>query len=98
MKFQFQFDSSRLEGFCQKWGVRELSVFGSALRKDFSKKSDIDLLITFQKDKRISLLDWPEMQQELQKVFRRRVDLISRRGIERSENYIRRNEILSTAK
>lgn len=98
MKFQFPFDLAGLKAFCQKWGVQELSVFGSALRPDFSATSDIDLLVTFQEGQRISLLDWPGMQEELQKIFGRRVDLISRRGVERSGNYIRKNEILTTAK
>ena len=37
------------------------------------------------------------MQEELEAVLSRRVDLISKRAIERSSNWIRRQEILSTA-
>ena len=37
------------------------------------------------------------MQQELKKILGREVDLVSKRAIERSSNWIRRQEILSTA-
>jgi hypothetical protein len=37
------------------------------------------------------------MQQELQAILQRDVDLVTRRAVERSQNWIRRKEILSTA-
>jgi predicted nucleotidyltransferase len=37
------------------------------------------------------------MEQELKKIFGREVDLVSRRGIEASRNYIRRKAILRSA-
>ena len=37
------------------------------------------------------------MQEELEALLSRRVDLISKRALERSSNWIRRQEILSTA-
>jgi predicted nucleotidyltransferase len=38
------------------------------------------------------------MQQELESIFGRKVDLVSKRAIVRSQNWIRRREILETAK
>jgi hypothetical protein len=35
---------SAVQQFCQKWKITELSVFGSALRDDFSADSDLDVL------------------------------------------------------
>jgi hypothetical protein len=35
-----------LAEFCQRWKIRELALFGSALRDDFRADSDIDLLVT----------------------------------------------------
>ena len=38
------------------------------------------------------------MQNELKDIFGREVDLVERRAIEKSENYIRRKSILSNTK
>lgn len=84
--------------FCQRWKVLELAVFGSALRADFNPDSDIDLLVSFAPDADWSLLNHVQMQQELQALFNREVDLISRRALERSPNWLRRQEILGTAR
>jgi predicted nucleotidyltransferase len=86
-----------LARFCQRWRIRELALFGSALRDDFGPDSDVDILVTFGDDSEWGLLDHVRMQQELQSLFQRNVDLISKRGLERSRNWMRRNEILKTA-
>lgn len=72
-------------------------MFGSALRDDFGPESDIDVLVTFETDARPTLFDHVEMQDELKGILNRDVDLVSRRGIERSRNPIRREEILGSA-
>ncbi len=90
-------DSEKLREFCQKWSITELAVFGSVLRDDFRSDSDVDFIATFAPESRNSLLRRAEMQDELAKIVGRRVDLVSRRGIEMSENPWRRKEILSTA-
>lgn len=83
--------------FCHRWKIRELALFGSALRDDFDPDSDLDFLVTFAIDADWGLFDHVRMQQELQKMLGRRVDLISKRAIEHSENWLRRQEILNTA-
>jgi len=83
--------------FCQRWKVRELALFGSALRDDFGPDSDLDILIDFDVDAEWGLLEHIQMQQELQTLLRRNVDLISKRALERSQNWSRRHAILSTA-
>jgi predicted nucleotidyltransferase len=55
------------------------------------------LLVTFSPDAEWSLLDHIAMEEELSAIFGRKVDLVSRRAIERSENYLRRKAILETA-
>lgn len=87
----------QIEKFCLKWQVTELALFGSVLREDFRPDSDIDLLITFSVEADWSLFDHIKMQQELATIWKRKIDLISKRAIERSQNTIRRHEILSTA-
>lgn len=83
--------------FCKKWKIRELALFGSVLRDDFQPDSDIDVLVTFDEDAKHTLFDLVRMQNELNQVLGREVDLISRRGIESSRNPIRRNAILNSA-
>ena len=87
----------QISDFCRKWKIAELSLFGSVLRDDFRPDSDIDVLVTFSHDAEWSLLDHMAMEEELSAIFGRKVDLVSRKAIERSENYIRRNAILETA-
>ena len=86
-----------LAEFCQRWKIRELALFGSALRADFRPESDIDLLVTFDGDAPWGLLAHIQMQNELESILQRPVDLISRRALEDSPNWLRRQAILDTA-
>lgn len=88
----------KLAEFCQRWKISELAFFGSVLRDDFRPGSDIDLLVSFSPKAKISLFDLVRMQNELKEIFGREVDLVERRAIEKSENYIRRKNILSNTK
>ncbi len=67
------------------------------LRGDFRPDSDIDVLVTFSEDAKHTLFDLVHMENELKEIFGRKVDIVSRRGIESSRNYIRKNDILSSA-
>jgi predicted nucleotidyltransferase len=87
----------QIADFCRKWKIVEFSLFGSVLRDDFRPDSDVDVLVSFSHDADWSLLDHMAMEEELQAIISRKVDLVSRRAIERSENYIRRKAILDTA-
>ena len=75
----------------------ELALFGSVVRDDFGPDSDIDVLVSLDRAARHTLLDLHEMEEELQALFGRKVDLVSRRGIENSRNPVRRNSILQSA-
>lgn len=87
----------RLEEFCRRWKIAELRLFGSALREDFRPDSDLDLLVNFAPEADWSLLDHVAMEEELSSILGRKVDLVSRRAIERSSNWIRRKAILESA-
>ena len=87
-----------LEEFCRRWRIRELCLFGSALREDFQPDSDVDFLVRFAPDAEWSLLDHARMERELEKLLGRKVDLVSRAAVEQSPNWIRRREILQTAR
>ena len=81
--------------FCRRWRIRELAIFGSALREDFRPDSDVDVLVTFEPEVRWEFQQWLEMTRELEALFGRKVDLVERRMVEQSKNYIRRKHILS---
>ena len=92
-KIRIPLPQSEVEAFCRKWQIEELSLFGSVLREDFSKESDVDVLVTFKPEARWSLFDFVEMKDELSEILHREVDLVSRGGL---RNPFRRYEILST--
>lgn len=87
-----------LSEFCRRWKIVELALFGSALREDFGPGSDFDFLATFAPDAEWSLFDHVQMEQELKSLLNRDVDLVSRRAVEHSANWIRRKNILESAK
>ena len=93
MSLHVQIDKERIKEFCQKWKIAEFAIFGSALREDFSVTSDVDVLITFLNEADWSLMDWIDMIDELQLIFGRKVDLVSKEGL---RNPFRRHEILRT--
>ncbi|MCY4396948.1 MAG: nucleotidyltransferase family protein [Rhodospirillaceae bacterium] len=86
-----------LAAFCERWQVTKLALFGSVLRDDFGPNSDIDVLIAFADSARHSLFDMVRIEQELEAIFGREVDLVERAGIEQSGNYLRRKAILEAA-
>jgi uncharacterized protein len=98
MKTAIAMPREQITKFCQHWQITELALFGSVLRDDFHADSDIDILVAFDATANWGLLDHAKMQEELGDIFSRPVDLISKRAIERSSNWIRRQEILATAK
>ncbi len=87
----------KIADFCRRWKIVELALFGSVLRDDFRPDSDVDVLVTFAADAEWGLFDHVAMEEELSSIFGRKVDLISRRAVERSDNWIRRKAILGTA-
>jgi predicted nucleotidyltransferase len=86
----------QITAFCQRWGIAELALFGSVLRGEIRSDSDVDVLVTFAEPD--ILPDRQIMKQELERIFGRKVDLVYRRVIERSENYLLRNSILRSAR
>lgn len=96
-KAHIEIPEARIKDFCTKWKIIEFSFFGSVLRDDFRPDSDIDVLVTFDEDAQHSLFDLVHMGAELKEIFGRNVDLVSRRGIEASRNYLRRKAILDSA-
>ena len=82
----------QLAAFCRKWKVKELSIFGSVLRDDFTGESDVDVLIETLPESQLGW-DWLDMQNELASLLGRKVDLVFKDGL---RNPYRRREILRT--
>lgn len=93
---QINLPKKKIVDFCQRWLITEFALFGSVLRKDFGPDSDIDILVTFAPNARWSLFDHVDMQDELEALLERSVDLVNKRGLERSQNYLRRESIFNT--
>lgn len=86
-----------LRAFCERWRIVEMDLFGSALRDDFGPDSDVDLMVEYAPDAQWTLFDEARMQEELEELLGRSVDLLSRRAVEESPNWIRRRAILESA-
>ena len=96
-KVKIKIPKAKIAEFCRRWNISEIAIFGSALRDDFRADSDVDVLVSFAPQARISLFDMVHMQDELKAIFGRDVDLISKRGVQNSRNYLRRKAILESA-
>ncbi len=88
----------QIREFCQRWHVREMSLFGSVLRSDFRADSDVNVLVDFAPSCRPTLIDLGRMQAELEAAFGRKVDLLTRKGVEDSRNPYRKQSILSSSR
>ena len=83
-----------IAAFSRKWKIREFALFGSVLREDFGPDSDIDVLVRFERDVGWDLWDIIDMQEELEAIFGRPVDLVDRDAVEGSRNPFRKAAIL----
>ncbi len=82
---------------CSRWKIEEFYLFGSILRSDFHNDSDVDVMVEFSSDAHWGW-DIVLIKEELEIIFSRKVDFLTKRAIEESHNWIRRREILSTAR
>ena len=87
-----------LRDLCRRFGVRRLEVFGSAARPaDFDPaRSDIDFLVEFAVEE-MDFRRFLDFKAALEALLDRRIDLVDRKAIESSRNYIRKRHILMGA-
>lgn len=90
---RIELDAETIRKFCARWKVSELSLFGSVLREDFGSHSDVDVLVSFSPDACWSLFDLVDMEEELESLFGRKVDLVETVGL---RNPFRRKAILES--
>lgn len=92
MPLKLPIDHDWIAGFCRRWRIQELALFGSVLRNDFRSDSDVDVLVTFEPNAPWTLWDLSRMRFELEELFGRRVDLVEKKAL---RNPFRRQAILA---
>ena len=94
---QLEVPDGSIERFCKTWQIAEFDVFGSVTRHDFRPESDVDVMIEFTPSSRWGMLEFAEMAEQLEQLFGRKVDLVTRRAVQRSTNPYRRDAILQSS-
>lgn len=87
-------NKDKIESFCQKHHITYFALFGSVLTSKFTQKSDIDILVRFEKKYIPHLFALTDMELELSELIGRIVDLRTPNDL---SPYFR-NEVLSKAK
>ena len=85
-------NAGALAAICRKYGVRKMSLFGSAARNELRPDSDVDLMVEFKRSSKTTYFDYARMQDELSLLFGKREVHIA--GPEILENPYRRKTIL----
>lgn len=73
---QIDVDGEELARICEEHGIEKLALFGSVLRDDFDPDSDVDILVTFDPDARVGLIELAGIQRELSELVGRKIDLV----------------------
>jgi predicted nucleotidyltransferase len=89
-----EFPKQEIKEFCKKHSIRKLSLFGSALRDDFTPESDLDILVEFDPAHIPGLIRLAGMELELSKILGRKVDMRTAQDL---SPYFR-EDVLSSAK
>ena len=76
-----QVDGPSLAEVCRRYGIKELSLFGSAARGEMRPESDLDIMVEFGPGVRTGLIKFESLIEELESLAGRRVDLVTKRGL-----------------
>lgn len=79
MNVELPLDS--IQALCRRYQIRELALFGSALRDDFTAESDLDFLVEFQPEAQVGFIRLSQVQRELAALLQRPVDLVPKGGL-----------------
>lgn len=67
----------------EKYGVKEIGVFGSYVRDEQQPDSDVDILIELERPPRISLIGLVELEDYLSKLLGVKVDIALRKNLKK---------------
>lgn len=86
MRFPYDIENKLrdIDQICAEFGVKELSLFGSALTPAFDRRSDVDFLVEFQPQTRVGLFHLIRLQHALEDLLERRVDLVPKQDLKAS--------------
>jgi uncharacterized protein len=91
-------DLDAISAFCKRHGVRAFYLFGSILTDDFDADSDVDVMLDVG-GRKLDFHHTCAMLDELEAIFGRRVDMLTKRAVESSAmNRHRRQSILASAR
>ena len=93
-KFPIRLQNKEIVAFFKKYHIAHLALFGSVLTPNFTKKSDVDILINFEKEHVPHLLEMVRMESELSTIVGYPVDL---KTVNDLSPYFR-NSVLAKAK
>jgi predicted nucleotidyltransferase len=83
--FAIDINRDAIEAFCRKWGIRQLSLFGSVLNpEEFRADSDVDALVVFEEGERNWgpwFSRWDEMVSELGTILGRKADIVEKKNV-----------------
>ena len=67
---------NKMQDFFPAYPVEKAWIFGSYARGEETRKSDIDVMVRFDKNARISLLDYVGIKLDLEEKMHKKVDLV----------------------
>ena len=73
----FEYDPEAVAEFCRKHHIRKMSIFGSALRDDFTPESDVDVLIEYDEGHRAGLAFFV-LGEEFSEIIGREADVVTK--------------------
>ena len=90
-----QIISNKLQSFFPAYPVEKAWLFGSYARGEETDKSDIDILVKFDKKAEISLFDYVRIMNNIEKLLHKKIDLVSEGGIMSfAKEYIDNDKVL----
>jgi len=63
------------------FGVKKIGIFGSFAKGKQTSKSDIDILVEFDKNQKMGFFRFIELEDELKKMLKRKVDLVTKKAL-----------------
>ena len=94
MSLQLDTVHDQIAELCRRYGIAELSVFGSVARGDDRPDSDVDLLYVSASDSTNSLWELWELRDELTLLLGRKIDLVSKNNL----HWVIRDRVLNEAR
>jgi predicted nucleotidyltransferase len=80
-RLQITVPCEQITDFCRRNYIRWLALFGSVLRDDFDPDSDVDVLVEFEPEARVTMFTLSRLQRELEGIFARPVDFVLKDGL-----------------